>query len=165
MRWRDVKQNRIPPKEEKQEEIQESILDLPFASRFDRFKAFTTDSFLVAMPIFYLVFYAVFGSREEFAQHMGLGWIYILTPLAIIMTAFYTKAGQSPGMKAYELEVVDNQTKKRPTILTSFLRFFFFNISFFSVIGILFTFFRKDQRCLHDLLSGTSIINKETNQK
>ncbi len=160
MRWRDVKQNRIPKKEEEKEEIQ-VILDLPFASRFDRFKAFTTDSFLIAMPIFYIVFYAIFGSREAFAQNMGLGWLYILSPLAIIMTAFYTKAGQSPGMKAYELEVIDNQTKQKPTILTSFLRFFFFNISFFSVIGILLTYFREDQRCLHDLLSGTSIINRQ----
>ncbi len=160
MRWRDVKQNRIPEKEEEKEEAQ-VILDLPFASRFDRFKAFTTDSFLVAMPIFYLVFYAVFGSREAFAENMGIGWLYILSPLAIIMTAFYVKAGQSPGMKAYEVEVVDNVTKQKPTILTAFLRFFFFNISFFSVVGILLTYFRKDQRCLHDLLSGTSIIDKQ----
>ncbi len=164
MRWRDVKQNRIPQKEEKEEEIQ-VVLDLPFASRFDRFKAFTTDSFLVAMPIFYIVFYVVLGSREAFAQNMLLGWVYILSPLAIIMSAFYAKAGQSPGMKAYELEVIDNQTKKRPTPITAFLRFFFFNISFFSVVGILLTFFREDQRCLHDILSGTSIINKEENKK
>ena len=159
MRWRDVKQNRIPPKNEKEEEIQYD-LDLPFASRFDRFKAFITDSFLVAMPIFYIVFYVVFGSREAFAQNMLLGWVYILSPLAIILSIFYTKAGQSPGMKAYEIEVIDNQTRKKPTPITAFLRFFFFNISFFSVIGILLSFFRKDQRCLHDLLSGTSIINK-----
>lgn len=164
MRWRDVKQNRIPEKKEEKEEIQID-LNLPFASRFDRFKAFTTDSFLVAMPIFYIVFYVVFGSREAFAQNMLLGWIYILTPLAIIMTAFYAKAGQSPGMKAYEIEVIDNHTKQKPTIMTAFLRFFFFNISFFSVIGILLTFFREDQRSLHDILSGTSIINKEENQK
>ena len=163
MRWRDVKQNRIPKKEEK-DEIQ-NILDLPFASRFDRFKAFTTDSFLVAMPIFYIVFYVVLGSREAFAQNMLLGWTYILTPLAIIMTLFYAKAGQSPGMKAYELEVIDNRTKQKPTLITAFLRFFFFNISFFSVVGILFTYLRKDQRCLHDLLSGTSIINEEKSKK
>ncbi len=157
MRWRDVKQNKIPKK------VQEKTLkpSLPYASIADRIKAFITDSFLLAMPLFYLVVYVVFdGLRgaDGVEGHRLLAWAYILIPLALIVSLFYIKTGQTPGLKAHELKVIDNQTHEKPTILMALLRFFFFNVIFFSFIGLFVGFFRKDKRGLQDLLSGTSII-------
>jgi uncharacterized RDD family membrane protein YckC len=154
MRWRDVKQNKIKPKE--QNDIPKQTL--PYASNMDKIKAFITDSFLLSMPIFYAVIYAIFGGREEFASNMALGWLYILGPLGIIVILFYFISGQTPGMKAYDIKVINNATGEKPNILLSTLRFFFFNLVLFSFIGLFYSFFRKDYRGIHDLLSGTSVI-------
>ena len=154
MRWRDVKQHKTTHKEEKKEKKP----TLPYASYGDKIKAFITDTFLLSMPIFYAVIYLVFGNRESFQDDMLLGWIYILGPLGIAIVLFYFILGQTPGMKAYEIKVIDNKTGEKPTLVLAILRFFFFNIVLFSFIGLFFSFFREDQRGLHDLLSGTSII-------
>jgi uncharacterized RDD family membrane protein YckC len=157
MRWRDVKQNKITHKD-KTNENKETKLSLPYASYGDKIKAFITDSFLLSMPIFYAVIYLIFGGREGFSSDMTLGWFYILGPLGIIIILFYFIAGQTPGMKAYNIKVIDNKTGEKPSLLLSFLRFFFFNVVLFSFIGLFFSFFRKDTRGIHDLLSGTSVI-------
>ncbi len=157
MRWRDVKQNKISQKEQ----TVPPKPSLPYASIADRIKAFITDSFLLAMPLFYLVVYVVFDGlkgADGVEGHKFLAWMYILIPLSIIVSLFYIKTGQTPGMKAHELKVIDNQTNKKPTIMLALLRFFFFNVVFFSFIGLFIGFFRKDKRGLQDLLSGTSII-------
>jgi len=157
MRWRDVKQNKTPQKEE----TPTATLSLPYASIPDRIKAFITDSFLLAMPLFYLVVYVVFDGLKGdtgVEGHKLLAWLYILIPLSIIVSLFYIKTGQTPGMKAHSLQVIDNKTNEKPTIMMALLRFFFFNVAFFSLLGILVGFFRQDGRGLHDLLSGTSII-------
>ena len=157
MRWRDVKQNKIPTKEE----TTPLVPLLPYASWQDRTKAFITDSFLLSIPIFYVVIYIVFdGLRgaDGVEEHKLLAWLYILIPLGLIVSLFYVKTGQTPGLKAHTLKVIDNKTKEKPTIMIALLRFFFFNVAFFSFFGILIGFFRKDGRGLQDLLSGTSII-------
>ena len=157
MRWRDVKQNKIPQKEE----TLPDTLSLPFASIPDRIKAFITDAFLLSMPIFYIVVYLAFDGLKGangVEGHKFLAWIYILIPLGIILSIFYIKTGQTPGMKAHGLKVIDNKTEEKPTIIMALLRFFFFNVAFFSLIGIMIGFFRRDGRGLHDMLSGTSII-------
>jgi uncharacterized RDD family membrane protein YckC len=154
MRWRDVKQNKTTQKQD----AKTTELTFNYASHMDRIKAFITDSFLLAMPIFYIVIYVVMGDREGFAEHMALGWAYILIPLGLVVTIFYAKTGQTPGMKAYEIKVLENKTHHKPTFLTALLRFVFFNLVFFTVVGLLVPFFREDRRGLHDILSGTSIV-------
>ncbi len=156
MRWRDVKQKRIPPS--KEEETKESSPAYNFASVTERLKAFITDSFLLSMPIFYIVIYLVMNGREGFAEHMLTGWLYILIPLGIIVVAFYVISGQTPGLKAYDLKVIDIQTGEKPSITLALLRFLFFNILFFTFIGLFVPIFRKDARGIHDLLSGTAVI-------
>ncbi len=156
MRWRDVKQNKITKKEDTPTKS-----SLPYASIPDRIKAFITDAFLLSMPIFYIVIYLFFdGLRGEngVEGHRLLAWGYVLIPLGFIVILFYIKSGQTPGLKAYELKLIDNQTGEKPSFLPAFLRYFFFNVSFFSIIGIMISFFREDRRGLQDLLSGTSII-------
>lgn len=164
MRWRDIKQNRIPePKASKKgEKKRESPLpDYPYASAFDRFKAFVTDSFLLAMPIFYLVIYLAMGGREGFREHMASGWAMILIPLGVIIILFYLKSGQTPGMRAYRLKLIDIKTGEKPGFMPALLRYLYFNLIFFTFIGLFYPLFRKDRRGLQDLLSGTAIIKSE----
>ncbi len=163
MRWRDVKQKKIPPKSPVKKETSK-IPAYPYASIRDRLKAFITDSFLLSMPIFYIVIYLVMGSREEFAQNMLLGWAYILLPLCCIVVTFYFISGQTPGLKAYDLKMIDIQTGEKPGFVLGLLRFIYFNILFFSFIGLFFPFFRKDRRGLHDILSGTAVIKLSSHQ-
>ncbi|HIP02666.1 MAG TPA: RDD family protein [Campylobacterales bacterium] len=157
MRWRDVKQNKITHKDEAKE-IKETESSLPYATYGDKIKAFITDTFLLSMPIFYAVIYLVFGNREGFQNDMLLGWFYILGPLGVVIVLFYFISGQTPGMKAYDIKVIDNKTGEKPSLLLAILRFFFFNVVLFSFIGLFFSFLREDRRGIYDLLSGTSVI-------
>jgi len=153
MRWRDVKQNKIKHIEQKK-----PLTTLPYASNIDKFKAFITDSFLLAMPIFYIVIYFIFDGREGFQTNILLGWAYILIPLGIIIVLFQHISGQTPGMKAYEIKIIDNNTKEKPSLLSAMLRFFFFNMVLFTFLGLFLPIFTKDRRGIQDFLSGTSII-------
>ncbi len=157
MRWRDVKQHKTTHAEKilKKDKIEPT---LPYASYGDKIKAFITDTFLISMPIFYAVIYLIFGNREGFQNDMLLGWFYILGPLGIVIILFYFIAGQTPGMKAYDIKVVETKTGEKPSLILSILRFFFFNIVLFSFVGLFASFFREDRRGLHDILSGTSVI-------
>ncbi len=164
MRWRDIKQNRIPePKTSKKNRKNEKsdVPDYPYATAFERLKAFITDSFLLAMPIFYTVIYLAMGGREGFREHMVGGWAMILIPLGIIVVLFYVVSGQTPGMRAYRLKLIDIKSGKRPTLLPALLRFFYFNLIFFTFFGLFYPLFRKDRRGLQDLLSGTAIVKTE----
>ena len=159
MRWRDVKQNKKPlnKKQKTKEELAEKPA-YPYASVLEKLKAFITDSFLLAMPIFYFVIYMIMNGREGFSHHMLLGWSYILIPLGIIIVAFYVISGQTPGLKAYDLKVIDIQTGEKPSLLLAALRYIFFNIVFFTFFGLFVPVFRKDNRGIHDLLSGTAVV-------
>jgi len=153
MRWRDVKQGRVQSKSE---------LDKPaysaYASNIVKFKAFITDAFLLSMPIIYIVMYLIFGGREGFRDHMLMGWIYFLLPLGIIVALFQSLKGQTPGMKAYDLKIVDLKDHSNPSFIKAFWRFLLFNFSFFTLLPLLLGVFRKDKRGLWDIFSNTAEI-------
>ena len=157
MRWRDVKQNKTP----KKDQTSPTAPALPYASIPDRIKAFITDAFLLSMPLFYIVIYLIFdGLKGEngVEAHRMETWLFVLIPLGIIVSLFCMRTGQTPGMKAHNLKIIDNKTNEKPSFSMAMLRYFFFNLAFFSIAGIMISFFRKDKRGLQDLLSGTSII-------
>ncbi len=153
MRWRDVKQKRIPKKRAVKEEFK-------YASLFLRLKAFITDMFLIMMPIAYSVTYLVMGSKEAFQSsslaRWSLGIIY-----GIIVVIFWVKTGQTPGYKAYDIKVIDKDTKKPPNLIQAILRYLLFLISATSIVGILVGYFRKDRQMFHDLFSKTVVISLE----
>ncbi|SFV90506.1 FIG00732228: membrane protein [hydrothermal vent metagenome] len=158
-RFRDIKQGRVSPMQTKNKQ-NSSKTTLPYASASDKLKAFLTDSFMLLMPIMYAVFYLVMGGREGFAAHKALGWLYILLPLVLIQTVFMFKTGQTPGYRAYDLEVVDEHTQKRPSPWLLLFRNLAAILSAATLFGWMLMFFRKDRKNLHDLLSGTVIIKK-----
>ena len=132
-----------------------------YASAGMKIKAFLTDSFMLVMPIMYVVFYLIMGGREGFAEHKAMGWVYILVPLVIVQTIFMFKTGQTPGYRAYNLTLIDDTTGKKPSLFIILFRNFSAILSLFTFFGWIMMFFRKDKKTLHDLLSGTATIMKK----
>jgi len=149
-RFRNIKQ-------QKTEETPNVVADNN-AHSLIKIKAFITDSFLLLMPIMYIVFYLIMGSREDFAQHKMIGWLSILIPLIIIQSIFFYVSGQTPGYKAYGIKLIDATTKAKPSLGIILFRNFAAILSFFSIFGWMMMFFRKDYKNLHDLLANTATV-------
>jgi len=160
-RFRDIKKGNISDKQDKDSSIKSYINYAPIGLKI---KAFITDLFMLLMPIMYIVVYLVIGSLQEFREHRVEGWLYILIPNFIVIFLFFWKSGQTPGCKAYEIELVDSKTLKKPHPLAIILRYYFEIFSIISIFGLLMAFFRDDKKSLHDLLSGTVIINTNQNK-
>lgn len=159
-KWRDVKQNRVTESTKiKLEKSDKNILDS--ASISSRLKAFLTDTFLITTPIFYIVIYLIMGSGEEFAQNRTLGWSIIFTVHFLIISIFWLKNGQTPGLKAYEGKLVDNKTKQRVSVLQVIIRYFVTTFSIISIFLMFVPFFRKDKKTIQDIFSNTIIINHQ----
>ena len=155
-KWRDVKQNRI--QETKVETINKSSRD-ELASLPSRLKAFLTDTFLITTPILYIVIYLVMGSGEEFSQNRSLGWGIIFTVHALIILIFWLKNGQTPGLKAYDIKLVDNLTKQRVSVIQVLVRYLTTLFAVVSIFLLFIPFFNKDKKTFQDLFSNTTIIN------
>ena len=164
-RWRDVKQGNIkntPLKQKKQNTITSSCICS--ASLLDRFKAFITDTFMLTMPLMYIVFYFVMGSREEFALNRVLGWVYILVPHFVLIFSLWFFKQQTPGLKAYDLSIVDAYTGEKPSVVSLINRYIQTFISIFLILPMIFPFINKNKRTFQDLLSGTCITNTSSSE-
>lgn len=162
-RFRDVKQGK-PVKEKKtvsKQETTQKNAQPYYAPIILKVKAFVTDAFMLLMPIMYVVFYLIMDGREGFAQEKLMGWIYILVPLVIIQTLFMSISGQTPGYRAYDLKVIDENTKEKPSFFVALFRNASAVLSFFTILGWALMFFRKDKKNLHDLLSATAVVYKK----
>jgi uncharacterized RDD family membrane protein YckC len=158
-RFRDVKQGKTTKKTKVEKNKHKHF----YAPAMLKVKAFVTDSFMLLMPIMYAVFYIVMGGREGFAEDKAMGWLYILVPLIIVQTLFMYISGQTPGYRAYDLEVINDSTGKRP----SFGLILFRNLSAILTMATFswwVMFLRKDNKNLHDFLSNTSIVMKNPNE-
>lgn len=157
-RFRDIKQGKVTQKSPSDKKI---IHKHFYASSSDKIKAFLTDAFMLLMPIMYIVFYLVMDGREGFAQHKLAGWLYILVPLMIVQTLFFAKNAQTPGFRAYNLKLIDEDSGEKPSVAIILFRNLCAILSFFSIFGWLIMFFRKDHKTLHDLLSNTAVITEQ----
>ena len=154
-RFRDLKRGKITPilKKKKREAY------MPYANNKVKSKAAITDSFLLMMPILYLVIYLVMGSRESFEENMMIGWIYILVPFIVVQSLFMIFGnGQTPGYRNYRLKVVDANSLDDAPIFSIIFRNVAMVLAIVSLFGWLMMFFRKDKKGLHDLLSNTAVI-------
>lgn len=158
-RFREVKQG----KQTREKHDEETLSLYPYAASKDKVKAFITDSFMLLMPIMYIVFYLVMGSREEFAHDKLLGWIYIFVPFVIVQTLFFAVSAQTPGFRAYNLTLIDIRTGEKPSFLLILVRNLCAILSFFTLLGWIMMFFRQDHKTLHDLLTHTAVIHKNDN--
>jgi uncharacterized RDD family membrane protein YckC len=160
-RFRDVKQGNVKKPSTEKEITERENKYAHYASAGMKIKAFLTDSFMLVMPIMYVVFYLIMGGREGFAEHKAMGWLYILVPLVIVQTIFMYKTGQTPGYRAYNLTLIDDTTGKKPSLFIILFRNFSAILSMFTFFGWVMMFFRKDKKTLHDLLSGTATVMKK----
>ena len=154
MRWRATKK-KLPKKETMTHESPYTIA--PFSSRL---KAFIVDSFMLLMPILYIVFYLVYGSREGFAAHMTEGWLLILIPYGILTTLFLKRTGQTPGYKAYGLTLISLKTRQKASLYQLYIRYMTLLFTLFTLIGLFFPLLRKDRLAFYDLLSHTAPIEQ-----
>ena len=157
-RWRDVKKGKIKKDIKDKSELKEIDKSADFLKRV---KAFITDMFMIMMPIMYITTYVILNGKEEFQASEPARWAGMII-YSIISITFWVKAGQTPGKKAYDIIIVDTKTKQKMTIFKAILRYLAFLFSAMSVIGLLVPLFRKDRKALHDLLSGTMVINVKT---
>ncbi|MEN8726512.1 MAG: RDD family protein [Sulfurovum sp.] len=157
-RFRDIKQGKVQEETPKVKSVSDTD---NYASVGLKIKAFLTDAFMLLMPIMYVVFYLVMDGREDFAEHMLLGWVYILLPLVIVQTLFMHFTGQTPGYRAYNITLIDENTKKKPSLFVIIFRNLAAILSLFTLLGWALMFFRKDNKTLHDLLSATAVVNKK----
>ena len=100
------------------------------------------------------------GSGEAFSEDRLKGWSIILVIHLLIIIFFWFVKGQTPGLKAYELKIVDALTKNRISFVQSLIRYsatVFVVVSFFLIF---LPFIRKDKKTFQDLISNTIIINE-----
>ncbi|PUE63533.1 RDD family protein [Arcobacter caeni] len=155
-KWRDVKQNRVL-EEKSNSKIKSPKSDV--ASLPSRLKAFLLDTFLITTPILYIVIYLIMGSGEEFSQNRTMGWGIIFFVHSILILIFWLKNGQTPGLKAYDIKLVDNLTKQRVSVIQVLVRYITTLVAVVSIFLLFTPFFNKDKKTFQDILSNTIIIN------
>jgi uncharacterized RDD family membrane protein YckC len=144
-----------------------------YASFWSRALGFITDIFMIGLPIS-LIIILLFG----YDQTHTAGGIDVLlqnkealknppNPLIsivqvslfmIITIVLWHRSGQTPGKKLARIRVVDARTLKNAPYWKLILRFIGYFFSLISMIGFFIGLGRKDNRTLHDLLSGTCVI-------
>lgn len=128
------------------------------ASRIERAKAFLIDIFLLYVPVLY-VCYFVLGSKEAFLGNQAV--IFACSAFfGIVQALFLSTKAQSPGLKAYDLYLIDIKKGRKLSFLRVILRYIAFLISASLLFGLLMSFLRKDGLALHDLLSQSCIVRK-----
>ena len=157
-RFRDIKKGKNIVKQEKEKSAIDTNNYAPVGIKI---KAFLTDAFMLVMPIMYVVFYLIMDGREGFAEDKLLGWFYILLPLVLVQTIFMYISGQTPGYRAYNITLVDEKTKMKPTLFVILFRNLSAILSLFTILGWVLMFFRKDNKTLHDLLSATAVVTTD----
>lgn len=158
-KWRDVKQNRGNEDKTNSNTVLQNSSKYMSSKLSSRFKAFLTDTFLITTPILYIVIYLVMGSGQEFAENRTLGWGIIFAIHFIIIAIFWLKNGQTPGLKAYDLKLVDNKSLARVSVLQVIIRY---AATLASVISIFFMFTpytNKERKTFQDIVSNTKIID------
>ena len=156
-RWRDTKQSKSNNKNTSTKKEKELIESSPLSTRL---RAFLTDTFLITTPILYIVIYLIMGSGEAFSEDRIKGWSIILVIHLLIIIFFWFVKGQTPGLKAYELKIVDALTKNRISFVQSLIRYsatIFVVVSFFLIF---LPFLRKDTKTFQDLISNTIIVKQ-----
>jgi len=153
-RWRDIKKGKVEKVREAKTSEEKNFCDAPLMPRF---KAFVTDTFMLLMPLMYIVFYFVMGSREDFAADKFHGWLYIFIPHLIIVVSFWYFKAQTPGMKAYEIALVNSKSCTKPFFFRLFSRYIFMTLSLLFILPLFVPYFNKNRRTLWDYLSGTCV--------
>lgn len=151
-----------------------SYLDYPSAGLFKRLASMVYDA-LIVIAIWFLVTFAYLGVRGvDIATTRPQALQTELFPLLLLATfAFYSwfwmHGGQTLGMRAWRLQVVDAHLDGRPLNLLQCLSRFLIAIISLSAFGLgyLWVLISPSGDTWHDTISGTRtlLLPKEENKK
>jgi uncharacterized RDD family membrane protein YckC len=122
-----------------------------------RVKAFLVDMFMIMMPIMYICVYVFLDGKDSFQENQISKWL-IMAIFGFIVVMFWTFKGQTPGLKAYNLKVVQINSGEKPSLKVSIIRYVLFLLVATTLILMLVPFFRKDGMSLYDLWSKCQVI-------
>ncbi len=151
MRFRKLKKQQKRPKKQKEANA------IVYATIPVRMKAFITDMFMIYIPILYVITYIVLDGKDAF-QASNWAPFFGVFSYGLVYTFLLYKFAQTPGKKAYLMQVVDVKTHEKIGYFQAWLRFVAFLFSATLLLGLIFPFYRKDKRSLHDLIAGTIVI-------
>lgn len=149
-----------------------------------RIKAFITDMFMVNMPLLYFTTYVFLDGKESFLHNQNVILACSLI-YGVVLSLFFTFSSQTPGYRYVGLRLVHfhkentessssiaskdvnecNEGESKISFLRAFIRYILWIFGTSLLFGILLGIFRKDGRCLHDVLCGTQIIEAENKKK
>jgi len=158
MRWRDAKKR---VKEVELEREVEAILPKKgyYAGWWTRALALLIDTFMILIPINILIGF-IFGYEAlKDPENLVVGSFQIA--LYSSVTVLLWKYFHTPGKKALGLHIVESKSFTKPPLWKLVVRFISYFLSMISIVGFFIGLFRKDKRALHDLISGTVVIQKE----
>ncbi len=163
-RWRDTKKSNTEKQNktkniDKDSKNKETVAKayIISASPLFRIKAFITDMFMIMMPIMYITTYLIIDGAESFKGSENARWITMIV-YGLITVIFWVRKGQTPGFKAYDLRLIDDNTKRPISFGLAVARYMLFIISAITIVGALLPFFRKDKKTLQDILMQTSVV-------
>jgi len=165
----DINEYYKPP-EANLEQVANNIQEL--ASRGKRLTAAIVDSLIalvVSIPLmmYFGVWEAIMNGSEPQVKHMLIIGAVGIVAFLTIHGYFLKKYGQTLGKKLLNIYIVDlnDQVPNFPKLIAlRYLPLWFVSYipvvgSFLPTVDVLFIF-RKDRRCVHDLLAGTKVVTK-----
>ena len=160
MRLRDTKKGGKDIERIEKQDISKQYIPGKFLARGF---ALVMDMFMIILPINLLVGY-MFGMESlQNPESSPIAGIVQISLLSLTTIIFWKVAGQTPGKKAFSLQVVDSGSFKLASIWKLILRYLGYFISMITLVGFFIPLFRKDKKALHDLISGTTVIHKIEN--
>lgn len=126
------------------------------ASFWDRAKAQVIDTFMIYLPILYVLTYGIIGSAQGFRDSVWAPFLAVLL-YGVIVAFLIAWKSQSIGKKAYNLKVFRDNGEKLG-FFYALLRFFVFLVCGAFLVGILSPLWRKDKKAWHDLLLKTRVV-------
>lgn len=131
------------------------------ASLFRRLAAATYDVFLIfALLLFATGIALLINKGNSFGKNHFLFTFYLISIVGFFYCWFWTHGGQTLGMQAWKIKVVDNHSQEL-TWPVAIKRFIFSvpSVCFFG-LGYFMIFFNKNKLSIHDFVSGTRVILK-----
>lgn len=154
-RWRDVKNGNVENKTNQEESI-DSATSAPIPQRI---KAFVVDMFMIMMPIMYVTTYLIMNGKDDFQGSEEARWITAFV-YGLIIILFWIVKGQTPGLKAYSLILLDAKTQNKISLPKAIIRYIIFLFSATTILLTFIPFFRKDKRTIQDILTNSIVISE-----
>ena len=108
--------------------------------------------------------HVLIGALTRFLASPGVLWAHLFLVLCVYFTWFWTHGGQTLGMRAWKIRVVD--LNNQPLTWTQAgMRFFWSLISWMVFgLGYVWALFDPEQLTLHDRMSKTRLVRVADNK-